>query len=109
MSMRDSREDHREAGSLREERKEELLDAYQQELDEIQTKRKEQEAGVKRPLPKASDYVLPGTESEEWEQLSDDDKKKEIKGDIRSGWSKWGNLLIAVVAAGVIILFKVLS
>ncbi|MGN1382306.1 MAG: hypothetical protein ACI4W2_05745 [Eubacterium sp.] len=96
------------AESLREERKEEMLREYEQEVSNIQTKIKEQEADVKRPLPKASDYVLPGEENDPWDSLSDEEKKKEIKGDLRSGWSKWGNLLIAVIVVGVIILFKVL-
>jgi uncharacterized membrane protein YukC len=108
METQDHREDRRGSGSLRDERKEELLNAYQQELHDIQTKRKEQEE-IRRPLPKASDYVLPGTEEDAWEGMSDEDKKKEIHGDLRSGWSKWGNLLIAVIVIGVIILFKFLS
>ncbi len=96
------------AESLREERKEEMLREYEQEVSNIQTKIEEQEADVKRPLPKASDYVLPGSEEDPWDSLTDEEKKKEVKGDLRSGWSKWGNLLIAVVVVGVIILFKVL-
>ncbi|MCH3954532.1 MAG: hypothetical protein LKK51_02810 [Eubacterium sp.] len=96
------------AESLREERKEEMLREYKQEVSNIQTKIEEQEADVKRPLPKASDYVLPGSEEDPWDSLTDEEKKKEVQGDLRSGWSKWGNLLIAVVVVGVIILFKVL-
>lgn len=96
------------AESLREERKEEMLREYKQEVSNIQTKIEEQEADVKRPLPKASDYVLPGSEEDPWDSLTDEEKKKEVQGDLRSGWSKWGNLLIAVIVVGVIILFKVL-
>ncbi|MFC2662771.1 MAG: hypothetical protein ACFNYI_06465 [Eubacterium sp.] len=96
------------AESLREERKEEMLREYEQEVSGIRTKIKEQEADVKRPLPKASDYVLPGEETDPWDSMTDEEKKKEVKGDLRFSWSKWGNLLIAAVVIGVIILFKVL-
>jgi hypothetical protein len=101
-------ENRNPAESLREERKEEMLREYEREVRDIQTKVKEQEADVKRPLPKASDYVLPGEETDPWDTMTDTEKKKEVEGDLRSGWSKWGNLLIAAVVVGVIILFKVL-
>ncbi|MCH4006214.1 MAG: hypothetical protein LKG42_04955 [Eubacterium sp.] len=101
-------ENRNPAESLREERKEEMLREYEREVSDIQRKVKEQEADVKRPLPKASDYVLPGEETDPWDTMTDTEKKKEVEGDLRSGWSKWGNLLIAAVVVGVIILFKVL-
>ena len=101
-------ENRNPAESLREERKEEMLREYEWEVSDIQRKVKEQEADVKRPLPKASDYVLPGEETDPWDTMTDTEKKKEVEGDLRSGWSKWGNLLIAAVVVGVIILFKVL-
>lgn len=101
-------ENRNPAESLREERKKEMLREYEREVSDIQRKVKEQEADVKRPLPKASDYVLPGEETDPWDTMTDTEKKKEVEGDLRSGWSKWGNLLIAAVVVGVIILFKVL-
>jgi hypothetical protein len=109
INKEDENRESRPPESLRDARREQLLREYEQSVKEIREEKPVQEPEVKRSMPKASEYVLPGEEPDNWDELSDKEKKNEIKGDLKSGWSAWGNVLIAVVAVGLIILFKALT